>query len=141
MHKIYKLKIIQYLKNPAHTKHQPCPSHKQKPNKAHIPVLAPPATHKPPQNFSHIKKRTRVSTDQKSLKKGPGAPLHNSLLNDDLDTSFQTTSPPTYPNPCFNYAPKHFFKASRKGKLARASGSNSESHQIAGDINLSPKTS
>jgi hypothetical protein len=99
------------------------------------------ATHNPSQNFSLIKKRTRVFNDQKPLKKGSGAPLYNSLLNDDMDTSFQTTTIPTYPNPCFNYPPRHIFKASRKGKQTMASGSNYESQQIARDINLSPKTS
>jgi hypothetical protein len=76
-----------------HNKHQPHPPHKQKPNKTHILVLVSPATHKPPQNFSLIKKRTRVFTDQKPHKKGSRAPRHNSLLNDDMDTSFQTTTP------------------------------------------------
>jgi hypothetical protein len=111
---------------------------KKKPIKPH-----PPEPLSPKQNFSLIKKRNRINHDQTPHKKGSGTSPQIPLLTDDMDTY---PSPPqnTHPlkhNPCFNYPPRHFFKAVRSGKQALAQNHAAESHQNTGDIHLSLKTS
>jgi hypothetical protein len=111
---------------------------KKKPIKPH-----PPEPLSPKQNFSLIKKRNRVNHDQTPHKKGSGTSLQISLHTDDMDTypSPLQNTPPLNLNPCFNYPPRHFFKAVRSGKNALAQKHATESQQNTGDIHLSPKTS
>jgi hypothetical protein len=84
----------------------------------------------------HKKKSHRLSNPSNPHKKGQATPSFDHLISDDMDTSYLEETQDLNPINDPPYSPKHFFKASKKGKkIAHHSFFSNKS----GDSELSSK--